>query len=360
MKFRKVAIVAEWLTSRGGAEKVIDSLLEIFPQADLFTTVYNKNKLPEFAKNNPRTSFLQSIPILNKKHQLLAPLLPAAIASLDMSGYDLIISSSSSVGKGIKKPKDSIHICYCHTPMRYAWEPDVDNRIIKLPFGKMMINYLKKWDLKTNKGVDYFLSNSEYTSLRIKKFYNRDATVIYPPVNIDKFSYEDGIKREDYYVAVSRLVNYKRIDLAIKACNNLDRKLKIIGSGPEKDNLKQISSDKVEFLGRTSDEKKFETIRRARALIFPADEDFGIVPIEAMSQGTPVIAYGKGGVRESVAEPECGAFFKNQTPDSLAEAIIKFENMKFDEKTIAKRAKNFSQEIFKKRIIDFIELIERR
>jgi glycosyltransferase involved in cell wall biosynthesis len=357
MRPKRVAIVAEWLTSRGGAEKVVSCLLEIYPEADLFTTVYNRDKLPEFASRHPKTSFLQSFPLLNKRHQLLAPLLPLGISSLNLSGYDLIISSSSSVGKGIKKPKGSVHICYCHTPMRYAWEPDVDDRIIKLPFGKLFVRYLKSWDKMANKGVDYFLCNSKYTLERIKKFYKREATVVYPPVNIDDYQFTPGIAREDYFCAISRLVNYKRIDLAIEACRKLDRRLIVIGDGPQMESLKKIASDKTTFLGRASDSKKFEVLRRAKALIFPADEDFGIVPIEAMSQGTPVIAYGNGGVRESVKEPSCGIFFPSQSADSVCEAIEKFEKLSFNEREIIDVATGFSQKVFKEKILKFIDLI---
>jgi len=354
MKPKRVAIVAEWLTSRGGAETVVQALLDIFPKADLFTTVFNEKMNSEFIRYNPRTSYLQRIPIINRRHQSATFLLLNAIKSLDLSGYDLIISSSSAIGKGIRKPKNAVHICYCHTPMRYAWEPEVDDRVAKLPFGKSLISYLKKWDLATNKGVDYFVANSKYTADRIKQYYNRNAIVIYPPVTIAP---KQNFPKEDFYLVISRLVKYKRFDLAVKACKELNRRLVIGGDGPEFEHLKEISGEKTEFIGRVGNSKKTEYFAKARALIFPADEDFGIVPIEAMAQGTPIIAYKKGGVMETVTDGKTGVFFNQQDVNSLKSAIMRSEKIRFDQNELIKQAKKFSKEAFSKKIRNFIDKI---
>jgi len=355
MKPKKIAIVAEWLTSRGGAEQVLDALLKTYPQAQLFTTVYNADKLPEYKKRNPITSSLQNISIARRRHQSLPPLLLKAIASLDLTGYDLIISSSSAIGKGIRKPKDSVHVCYCHTPMRYVWQSEIDRRLVRIPFGKYFLNYLKKWDLKTNEGVDYFLTNSSNMKDLIKKCYKRDATVIYPPVDITPL--DKKYIRESFYLFLARLVPYKKADLAIMACNELGRKLVVAGSGPEIEKLKSLAGKTISFTGRVDNAEKLKLYSRAKALIFPAEEDFGIVPVEAMAQGTPVVAYGHGGATETVSDCTNGVLFDKQDVNSLKSAIVKFENMQFDENKIKKSVEKFSKERFEIEIKDFINKI---
>ncbi len=355
MKPKKIAIVAEWLTWRGGAETVIDALLEAFPEADLFTTVYNEQKLPEYKIKKPKTSFLQYIPIARHKHQSVPPLLLSAIKSLDLEGYDLIVSSSSAIGKGITKPKESVHVCYCHAPMRYVWQPDLDNRLVSKPFGRLFLDYLKRWDLKTNKNVDYFITNSKTVQRRIKNFYARDSKVIYPPVTLLECPKENT--KSDYYLTLGRLIPYKKNDLAIQACEKIGRKLLVAGDGPELDNLKNIAKANTSFLGRVSNDEKKKLLCQAKALIFPPEEDFGIVPIEALSAGTPVIAYGKGGATEYIESGKNGLLIKNQTPASLVEAIKLFEKTKFDKKDIINSAHKFSKERFIREIKEFIERI---
>ncbi|MDH4358622.1 MAG: glycosyltransferase [Candidatus Berkelbacteria bacterium] len=360
---KKIAVVAEWLTSRGGAEKVVEALLEIYPKADLFTAVYNSSLFPEFQKRKVKTSILQKIPCLNRKHQWLLPFLPAAISHLDLRGYDLIISSSSAFGKGIRKPVGSIHICYCHTPMRYVWQPDIDERLAKLPFGKYIIRRLKVWDLKTNPGVDYFISNSSYTGERIATYYKRKSLVIYPPVEInpgDKhpLGWSAAKKKESFYFAISRLIPYKRFDLAIKTANELRIPLIVAGSGPEEGNLKKIAGAKVRFVGKISDREKANYYSQARAVIFPGEEDFGIVPIEAMAVGTPVIAYAKGGAAESVIDGETGVLFSEQTVDSLKEAILKLEKLSLKKEKIINNTKRFSKQEFIKKFKAFVKQIK--
>lgn len=355
MKPKKVAIVAEWLTWRGGAEVVVDALLELFPEADFFTTAYNDKAMPEYKNRHPHVSFLNKIPIVKRRHQLVPPLLLKAIASLDLSGYDLIISSSSAIGKGINKPEGATHVCYCHTPMRYVWQPELDNRLVRIPFGKFFINYLKKWDLKTNEGVDYFLTNSNFTRARIKKHYKRDATVIYPPVPINKEFRK--CEKQDYYLCLGRLIPYKKFNLAIEACNELGKKLIIAGEGPELENLKHLANENVIFAGRVDNKEKSELLANAKALIFPSEEDFGIVPVESMGYGTPVIAYNKGGAKESIIDQVTGIFFENQTVPSLVDAIKRSEKMTFDQEKIRKRSLDFTKDKFTQEVKKFIEKI---
>lgn len=354
MKPKKIAVVAEWLTWRGGGESVLDEILNIFPEATLFTTVYNEKNLPEYKKFKPKTSFLQKVPIVNKKHQALPPLLLKAISSLDLTGYDLIISLSSAIGKGITKPKESIHVCYCHTPMRYVWQTDIDDRLIRIPFGRFFINYLKAWDLKTNKSVDYFIANSQNTADKIKLFYHRDSSIIHPPVELERPLQR---AKTGFYLCLSRLVPYKRFDLAVEAFNQNGEKLIIAGDGPESAKLSKIAKDNIKFLGRVDRKKKLELLCEANALIFPAEEDFGIVPIEAMSQGTPVIAFGKGGAKETVDGPVSGLFFENQSSHSINEAIEKFKRTTFDKNRIIAQSKKFASEVFRKKMIEFIKNI---
>jgi glycosyltransferase involved in cell wall biosynthesis len=243
--------------------------------------------------------------------------------------------------------------------MRYAWECETDNRIIKLPFGKFFVTMLKKWDLESNHGVDYFISNSKYTAERIKKFYNLDASVIYPPVEIDTRPTGE-IEKEDFYFSISRLVTYKRIDLAVKACMKLQKKLVVAGDGPELENLKALAAghENIKFLGSVSDSEKKQYYQKAKAVIFPADEDFGIVPIEANSFGTVAIALNKGGCRESLLDGTNAVLFDNQTVSSVCGAIEKFEKMRFSPVRIAESAQKFSAENFHKNIKEFIDNIK--
>jgi len=354
MKAKKIAIVAEWLTSRGGAESVVDALLEAFPQADLFTTVFNEKNLPEYIKRNPKTSFLQSIPFSKSKHQSIPPLLLPAIKDLNLEGYNLIISSSSAIGKGINKPKDSIHVCYCHTPMRYVWQSEIDDRLISKPFGRFFVEYLKRWDIKNNKSVDFFLTNSKTVQKRIRRFYGRSSTVIYPPVNLLDVQSD---KTQDYFISLGRLIPYKRIDLAILSCQALNQKLLIAGDGEELPSLERIATKPTRFLGRVSGEEKARYLDSAKALIFPGEEDFGIVPIEALSCGTPVIAYAIGGASEYIINGKNGILFKEQSVNCLSEAVEKFNKTKFDKKYIIKSAQKFAKKRFIREITEFIERI---
>ncbi|PIT97665.1 glycosyltransferase family 4 protein [Candidatus Berkelbacteria bacterium CG10_big_fil_rev_8_21_14_0_10_41_12] len=355
MKPKKIAIVAEWLTSRAGAEVVVYELAKMFPQADIFTTVFDPSNHPKLKKRRVKTSFLQKIPVLNKIHQLALFLLPMAISSLNLEGYDLIISSSSAFGKGIKKPSGSRHICYCHTPMRYVWEPDLDNRLAKLPLGNLIIKWLKKWDLKSNKSVDQFIANSQNSALRIKKYYGCESKVVYPPIATDLFKNVKTSSRRDYYFTISRLIAYKKIDLAIKACKNIGRKLIIAGSGPELKKLKRIAGNEITFTGQIGEREKVHLYCQARATIFCADEDFGIVPVESLAAGTPVIGYKKGGILEIIEDKKTGVLFDNQTAKSLRAAIAKFEKLSFDRNKLIKSSMKFDSKHFKDKMLSIIK-----
>jgi glycosyltransferase involved in cell wall biosynthesis len=350
----KVAIVHDWLVGLGGAERVVESLLKLFPEADLYTSVYDKQKLKIFANKKVHTTFLQHWPLALKKHQLYANLRPLAFESLDLSEYDLVISSSSAESKGVITPTETIHVSYVHTPIRYYWSGYEEylknpgfgllNPMIRL-FMPSMVKRLKVWDFAAAQRPDSLIANSEEVSNRIKKYYKRDSVVINPPVNFERFS---DIKRGsgEYYLVVSRFVPYKRVDLAIKACNKLGKKLIVAGRGPELSKLQKIAGKTVTIIENPSDNKIDNLYKNAKAFIFSAEEDFGITPVESMAAGVPVICYGKAGASETVKDGITGVYHQKQTVDSLCEAINEFENKNFSVDRIKNRAKDFSEKVF--------------
>ena len=353
----KIAIVHDWLTNMGGAEQVIINFKEIYPEAPIYTTFYNPSNLDEKLRNiDVRTSFLQKKKMVTD-HKKYFPLMPLAFKKFNLNDYDLVLSSSSSCAKSVKA-KNGIHICYCHTPMRYAWEKTndytKDMNKFKLIAVKIFLALMRRWDKKTSKRVDYFIANSTEVARRIKEYYGRDSVIINPPVRCKLFniSETDG----DYYFIVSRLVSYKRFDLAVQACKELGKKLVVIGDGTEKEKLEKIAegNSNIIFMGRQPDDVVKKYMSECKALLFPGLEDFGITPVEAMACGRPVIAFGKGGALDTVINGKTGVFFEEQTVESLKEAIIKFENMKFDKKEIRKHALEFDEEIFQKKIKDFV------
>ncbi|RKD32282.1 glycosyltransferase family 4 protein [Thermohalobacter berrensis] len=355
----KVAIVHDWLTNMGGAERIILILHELFPKAPIYTLVYNSKNMPDDFRNmDIRTSFLQKIPFSKKKYQNLLPLMPIAVEQFDLSEYDLVISSSTCCAKGVLTRANTLHISYCNTPMRYGWdfyhEYIKDKNIISKSLIAGLMNHIRMWDKVSSDRVDYFIANSNNVKKRIQKHYRRDAQVIYPPVNTD--FYTPSNKDEEYYLIVSRLVSYKRIDLAIEVFNDLGLPLVIIGDGPELARYKKIAKNNITFLGRLSDEEVREYYRRCKAFIFPGEEDFGITPVEAQACGRPVIAYGKGGALETVVNEKTGLFFHNQSVDSLKKVVTDFQkgNYNFDKKTIRNHALRFSINRFKKDIMEFI------
>jgi len=354
----KLAIVHDYLNQYGGAERVVEALHEAFPNAPIYTSIYLPKRMPEsFQKMDIRTSFMQKLPFLMKHFKKYLMLYPKAFKSFDLSNYDVILSSSSAFAKGINKPSRSLHVCYCYTPMRFAWR--YDDYIKGEKFGfitknilKFFIKRLKEWDIRTNKSVDHFIGISKYISERIKNIYDRESVVIYPPVETMK--YNPSAEISDYYLIVSRLNPYKKIEVAIKAFNKLGYPLTIIGGGPYKRHLMSIAGNNIEFTGKLSDNELSENYSKCKALIFPGEEDFGIVPVEAQAAGRPVIAYRSGGAVETVIENETGVFFNEQTEDSIVDAVRKFENMNFNSERIRQNARNFDKEIFKEKIKKYV------
>jgi len=367
----KIALVHDWLTGMRGGEKVLEALCEIFPEADLYTLVYIPGSVsPIIEKRKIFTSFIQFLPDVERRYRYYLPLMPKAIEKFDLAEYDLVISSSHCVAKGVKTSPRSLHICYSHTPMRYVWEMYDEyfgNAKIHIKaVMKVLRKYLQKWDIESSKRVNYFIANSENVRKRIQNHYHRDAEVIYPPVDTDFFTqakacdYKEEITLNsqlstmNYYLVVSAFAPYKKVNLAIEAFNILGYPLKIIGSGQEEKKLKKLAKNNIEFLGWLANDELRKYYQNCKALIFPTEEDFGIVPVEAQACGKPVIAFGKGGALETVIEEETGIFFSEQTAESLIKAIKQFETLKFDRNKIRENVLRFDHKIFKKKIQSFI------
>jgi glycosyltransferase involved in cell wall biosynthesis len=362
----KIAIVCDWLTGMRGGERCLDAACEIYPQADIFTLIHVKNAVSrQIESHKISTSLIQKLPgrIENFRRYLL--FFPHAIRRLDLSNYDLVLSFSHCVAKGVKAPKGIPHICYCHTPMRYAWHMRDEYlgkyKGVKRLAAEISLDYLKHWDRKTSAGVTHFIATSKTVSQRIKDDYNRNSTIINPPVECDRFRVSEV--DDDYYLIVSAMVPYKRIDLAISVFNTLDRNLLIVGNGPELGNLKALSCSRISFVENADDKQVAEYMQRCRALIFPGLEDFGIVPLEAQACGKPVIAFGGGGALEtvidldlSVQEDATGLFFYEQTPDSLLKAICRFEEIreKFKPQTCRKNAMRFDRRIYQQAMKSYL------
>jgi len=356
----KVAIVHDWLVTYAGSESVVKAIHELYPDADIFSLVdfLSYEDREEILKGKfARTSFIQKLPFAKKGFRNYLPLFPKAIESFDLSGYDLILSSSHAVAKGIKKRSDQLHICYCHTPMRYAWDM-YDEYTESLPFIKKLLvraslAYIRKWDIVTVDRVDYFIANSSFIAERIERIYNRESIVIHPPVDTKQFSL--CTQKEEYYITASRLVPYKKVKLIVEAFNRTDKKLIVIGKGEELEEIRSIAKNNIEVLGFVETDRMVKLIQKAKGFVFAALEDFGIVPVEAMACGTPVLAYGKGGIRDSVVDGKTGIFFDAQTPEALLDALKRFEICDFDYKSIAQYAQAFSNESFRKQYSIYIE-----
>jgi len=357
----KVALVHDYLNQMGGAERVVLALHEIFPDAPLYTSIYDPKRVDAaFQKIDVRTTFMQKLPLVKKHHQPFLPLYPFAMERLDLRGYDLVLSSSSAFGKGVITRPETMHICYCHTPMRWCWNYDeyVERerlgRISRsvLPF---LMTGLRVWDQMSATRVDHFIANSPVVADRIQKYYRREAVVIPPPVEASRFTFDPTIVPDEYFLIVSRFMPYKRIDLAIEACNHLQLPLVIIGSGRDENRLKSIAGPTIRFTGRLSDEEVLYYYAHCRAFILPGEEDFGITPLEAQASGRPVIAYGAGGALASVVEGVTGTFFQTQTPESLIAALASFNERIYDPQTIRNHALEFDKPRFHRRILQFIE-----
>lgn len=357
----KIALVHDWLPFMGGAERVLTNFLEIYPDAPIYTTICNRSKIDGILKDaNIITSNLQKKNKEIENHRKLFPLMMAAIESFNLNDYDIVLSDSSSVAKGAITPPDTMHVCYCHSPMRYAWEfsHEYAGKMagkggLKAKLLSYFLTGVRLWDNASSDRVDYFIANSQNVAKRIWKHYRREAVVIHPPVRCNLFNISDV--DEDYFLIVSRLQEYKRIDLAIEVFNKLGLPLVIIGDGPDREKLENMAKDNIKFLGRESDRVIKEHYAKCRAFLFTGEEDFGITPLEAMASGRPVIAYRKGGSLETVVEDKTGVFFDNQTCEDLLDAIKKFEIMNFDKNEIRKHAETFDEPIFKERIKSFVD-----
>src|SRR5260370_13037924 len=320
----KVAIAHDYLNQMGGAERVVLAFHEIFPDAPIYTSIYDPGRVDAaFQRMNIRTSFMQKLPLVKKHHQPFLPLYPFAMERLDLRGYDLVLSSSSAFGKGVITRPETMHICYCHTPMRWCWnydeyvEREQLGRISRsiLPF---LITGLRVWDQASAMRVDHFIANSPIVAERIQKYYRRDAVVIPPPVDVSRFAFEPETQPQDYYLIVIRFMPSKRIDLAIEACNRLQLPLVIIGSGRDEKRLKSIAGPRIHFMGRLFEAEWLHYYTHCRALILPGEEDFGITPLEAQASGRPVIAYGAGGALDSVIAAVTETFFHEHTLPTLS------------------------------------------
>ena len=360
----KKALVHDWFYTNGGAEKVVHSIANIWDDLEYHSLIdFLDDKDRAFILNGKKvkTSFIQNLPTAKSNHRKFLEFFPKAIESFNLNEFDLVISSSSSVAKGVLTNQNQLHICYCHSPMRYAWnlyhEYLEDKNLttgLKGWYAKRVLHKLRTWDVISTNRVDHFVANSNYIAQRIKKIYNREATVIYPPVDIQNFPLEEN--KEDYYVAASRLVSYKKIALIVEAFNKMpNKKLKVIGEGPEMSKIVEIAKSNVEILGRKKQDDMVKILQKARALVFAADEDFGILPVEAQSCGTPVIALNRGGLKETVINNETGVFFQKQETTDIMEAVNKFETLKFDAKIIRRNAERFSKERFEREFKEFVE-----
>jgi glycosyltransferase involved in cell wall biosynthesis len=356
----KSALAHHWFLSVAGGERVCEAISEVLGRPDLFCILWDAKGIPQALQGiTPTATFLQRVPGIKKFYRFCAMLFPLAVESLDLRGYDLVVSSDSSCMKGILTDPESCHICYCHSPMRYAWNLFQEYQRESGPAGRMMtssvMHYLRLWDYAAAARVDFFVTNSETVRQRIRRSYRRDSEVIYPPCDVERFSVSNSVG--DYYLYVGRLVSYKRADLAVEAFSRNRKKLVVVGEGPQLSRLKSIASANVEFLGFVNDSDLATLYSGCKALIFPGEEDFGLVPVEAQASGRPVIAYAKGGATETVVHRKTGILFQPQTPQALDEAVKEFESLpeSFDPEAIRNHALLFSKENFVKKFRLFVE-----
>lgn len=350
-KSPRVAIVHDWLVNYGGAERVLELLHRIFPEAPIYTLVYHAKHLsPHFDDCDIRTTYMQHIPGAHKLYKNFLTLMPGAFERLDLSEFDIVISACSACCKGVITRADAVHICYCHTPIRYVWSHFHEYRAHANWFKRLLIPFLipkiRLWDFQAAQRVDLFLANSQTTAQRIRKYYRREAQVVYPGVHMEPKPAVE--KEEEYYLIVGRFIYYKRFDLAVQACTRLKRRLIVVGCGDEEKALHAMAGDTITFTGRISDEEMHELYRSAKAFLFPGEEDFGITPVEAQTAGCPVIAYGRGGATESVIDQKTGVFFHEQTVEALENAILQFEEcgVDYSRSQIQQSALRFSEEVF--------------
>ncbi|EMR3369835.1 glycosyltransferase family 4 protein [Klebsiella aerogenes] len=363
-----IGIVADWLVTYAGSEKVIKEFIDVFPSSELYSVVdfLSDSNRELFSGKKAKTTFIQKMPFAKSKYQKYLPLMPLAIEQLDMSGHDVILSSSHAVAKGILTGPDQLHISYVHSPIRYAW--DLQHQYLRESglseglkgfIAKYLLHKIRIWDYRTANGVDHFIANSKYISRRIHKVYGRSSDVIYPPVDVNNFTLNEN--KDNYYFTASRLVPYKRIDLIVDAFNEMpEKKLVVVGDGSEMDKIKSKAKGNIEILGYQPNNIMQKHMQNAKAFVFAAEEDFGITPVEAQACGTPVIAFGKGGVLETII-PEgnqnpTGVFFDKQEPGSIIESVNKFESMQdlFEPTECRRNAEKFSEERFRTEINTYI------
>ena len=354
----KIALVHDYFIQMGGAERVAIAMHDSFPAAPMYTTVALPHRLPQRLRGaDLRTSAMQWLPGIEHRFRQYFMLYPLAVEHFDLSEYDLIFSSSSGYAKGVRRGPNAIHVCYCHTPMRWAWR--YEDYVARERFGgvarsalPLFMWGLRKWDLRAAQQPNYYIANSHLVAQRIKQIYGRDAVVIPPPIDVDRFQPTEEV--DDYYLVLSRLVPYKRIDLAIEACKRLSRRLVIIGDGPDRKRLEKLAGPKTEFLGRQPDSRINHYASRCRALLFPGEEDFGMVPLEVNAAGRPVIAFRGGGAVETVVEGVTGVFFETPESTALVEAIENFESRSWDQLELRKHAEKFDQRVFAFRVLQFL------
>lgn len=354
----KVALLHDHLYQAGGAERVLFALARMFPDAPIYTVVYNREQIRGFESCDIRTSFIQKLPLGDTQFKWYLPLLPAAIEELDLSGYDVVISSASGLIKGALTQANTLHICYCHTPTRYLWSDTHRYRKeLRLPIIKqllpLLLNRLRNWDQLAAQRVDRYIANSYFVAQRIRNYYRRESEVIYPPV--DTHEYTIAPRVGNYFLVVSRLRPYKKVDLVIRAFNKLHLPLKIAGIGEEESYLRSIARPNIEFLGAVSESEKRKLMSECLAFIHPQEEDFGITAIEAMSAGRPVIAYGAGGALETVRQGETGLLFPEQTWESLVDTIIHFKSEAFNPHHIRSHAEQFGVDAFARRMRELVD-----
>ena len=350
-RYPRVAIAHEWLTIPGGSEKVVLGLLDLFPEAEIFTSVYDSGPWPTEMTDRPvHASFLNRVPRAPRIYPKLLPFMNAAFRSFDLTGFDLVLSSNHACAKNVRTPPGVPHVCYCHTPMRYAWEPDFLRDEALGPAARVLIpplvRRLRRQDFAAAQNPDLLIANSRFVAARIEQYYRRDARVVHPPVDVAPLLARPRAP-EDYYLVLGRVVPYKRTDVAVAACERLGRPVKVVGEGRALDAVRAVAGPNTELLGYVDDRDVAQLLSGARALLFPGEEDFGIVPVEAQAAGTPVIAYGQGGIRDSVVDRETGLLYDEPSVDALCEAMLDFDALELDEAAIRDNARRFSQDRFR-------------
>ena len=357
----RVAVVHDYFVQMGGAERVAEVMYNMVPSATLVTTVGVQKSMPASLRDlHFQASWMQRLPAIDKLYRLYFLLYPLAVASLQLEDFDLVLSSSSGYAKGVRTSRDAIHVCYCHTPMRWVW--NYSTYASRESFGlaqrtvlPLLVNGLRRWDMGASRQPDHFIANSKSVAERIFKAYGRHTEIIYPPIEVDRFT--PAANHDDYYLILSRLIGYKRLDLAVEACTRLNRRLIVIGSGPDRKSLEAVAGPSVQFMGRLSDAEVNHYMANCRALLFPGEEDFGMTPLEAAAAGRPTIAYGAGGALETIIEGESGVFFGDQTVQSVTDAILRFEAQDWDSKKLRLHAEKFDVQTFENKFLGFLSHI---